>query len=114
MRTCHPRSNCRLQRPKSRADKHREPSMRLSAKPHATAILMLLCVSCVIVSIAAAASRVHGVVSDASGGVLPGVTVVATNDDGQVVASAVTDGVGEYSLTALSAGPLTITYELDG
>ena len=41
--------------------------------------------------------RLHGVVADESGGVLPGVTVVATSQDGRVLATAVTDEVGRYA-----------------
>jgi hypothetical protein len=57
--------------------------------------------------------RVHGVVADASGGVLPGVTVVATSPDGRVFAT-VTNDVGRYVFSALPAGPVTLAFQLEG
>jgi hypothetical protein len=63
---------------------------------------------------AAAAGRVHGVVSDASGGVLPGVTVVATAEGGRVLSTAVTDAAGGFVFAALPAAPITLTFQLEG
>jgi hypothetical protein len=62
---------------------------------------------------AAADGRVRGIVSDALGGVLPGVTVVATSQTGQILATAVTDGTGGYVLT-LPPGRVTLTFDLEG
>src|SRR5262245_44456185 len=59
--------------------------------------------------------RVKGVVTDDSGGVMPGVTVTATLTDGTTeVATAVTDSVGAYLFEALPAGNLRLTFQLDG
>lgn len=66
------------------------------------------------VSRAAADGVVRGEVTDASGGLLPGVTVTATAADGRVVATALTDGVGRYTLNALPVGSITVTFQLDG
>jgi Carboxypeptidase regulatory-like domain len=60
-----------------------------------------------------AEGRVHGVVADESGGVLPGVTVAATAPDGTVVAADVTNNVGLYAL-ALPAAPVALTFSLEG
>ena len=60
------------------------------------------------------AGRLHGVVADESGGVLPGVTVIATAADGRVVATAVTDEVGRYVLRALPAPGYRLTFQLEG
>jgi Carboxypeptidase regulatory-like domain len=57
---------------------------------------------------------VRGEVVDDSGGVMPGVTVVATAADGRILATAVTDGAGGYVLKSLSPGPVHLTFELAG
>ena len=57
---------------------------------------------------------VRGEVTDSSGGVLPGVTVVATAADGRLLATAVTDGAGGYVFRALPAGPVTLRFQLEG
>ena len=59
-------------------------------------------------------ARVRGVVTDESGGVLPGVTVMATADDGHLLATTITDGAGRYVLGPLAAGRVTLTFQLDG
>jgi hypothetical protein len=56
----------------------------------------------------------RGQVTDSSGGVLPGVTVVATATDGRILKTAVTDGSGSFVLGALPAGRLTLTFQLEG
>jgi len=60
-----------------------------------------------------AEGRVHGVVADESGGVLPGVTVAATAADGTVLAADVTNDVGRYAL-AVPAAPVALTFSLEG
>jgi hypothetical protein len=57
---------------------------------------------------------IRGAISDSSNGAVPGVTVVATVIDGRVVATVVTDGTGAYELTALPAGVVHLTFQLDG
>lgn len=57
---------------------------------------------------------VRGLVTDVSGGVLPGVTVTAAATAGQVLATATTDLRGEFAFTTLPAGPVTLTLQLDG
>ena len=57
---------------------------------------------------------IRGAVTDDSGGVLPGVTVVATSADRRVVATAVTDAGGTYAFFALPAGTVRLTFQLDG
>ncbi len=62
-----------------------------------------------------AQATLAGVVRDASGGVLPGVTVEASS---QVLIekarTAVTDGTGQYRLTELPPGTYTMTFTLSG
>ena len=62
----------------------------------------------------ASAGRIHGVVADESGGVLPGVTVVASADDGRILATSVTDEAGRYAFTALPAAAVRLTFQLEG
>jgi hypothetical protein len=58
---------------------------------------------------------VAGVVTDASGGVLPGVTVEATSPVLiERVRSVVTDGTGQYRIVALPPGMYVLTYALPG
>jgi hypothetical protein len=56
----------------------------------------------------------RGRVTDASDGILPGVTVVATSDDGRTLAAAVTDGAGVYVFQGLPTGVLGLTFQLEG
>ena len=55
-----------------------------------------------------------GTVTDESGAVLPGVTVVARAADGTVLATAVTDGAGVYVLGTLPASSVTLVFQLEG
>jgi len=76
-------------------------------------VLTILAVCATSAAQNAAEGRVHGVVADASGGVLPGVTVVATSSDGRIVAT-VTNDTGRYLFSALTAGFVTLTFQLEG
>jgi len=58
--------------------------------------------------------RIAGIVTDTSGGVLPGATVVATAADGRVLGTAVTDGSGAYALTGVPTGAVMVTFQLEG
>ena len=92
----------------------RKPSMCLPTTTLATAAAALF----VICSTVSAAQTGQGVVwgeaTDSSGGVLPGVTVVATAADGRVLATTVTDPAGGYVFRALAAGPVILRFELEG
>ena len=58
---------------------------------------------------------IAGVVRDASGAVLPGVTVEASSPVLiEKVRSVVTDGTGQYSIVALPPGTYTLTFTLPG
>jgi Carboxypeptidase regulatory-like domain len=63
---------------------------------------------------AAADASVRGVVTDESGGVLPGVVVVAAAHDGRVLGTATTDAVGAFVFEALPAVPVRLQFQLDG
>ncbi|MEO6235651.1 MAG: carboxypeptidase-like regulatory domain-containing protein [Vicinamibacterales bacterium] len=88
--------------------------MRLSARTFAAALFVLLAMSSGGSRLAAAERRVRGVVADESGGVLPGVTVVAISPDGQVLATVVSDGAGAYTLGPLAAARVRLTFQLEG
>src|SRR5215510_8055606 len=66
-------------------------------------------------AIAHAQSTLTGVVKDASGAVLPGVTVEAASPVLiEKTRSVVTDGTGGYRLTDLRPGTYTLTFSLEG
>jgi hypothetical protein len=58
---------------------------------------------------------IAGTVKDTTGGALPGVTITITNlDRALVVANAVTNADGSYTVVALPAGAYSVTAELSG
>ena len=77
--------------------------------------LSLAAVVVAIVPALASAQSIAGVVRDASGAVLPGVSVEATSPALiEKVRAAVTDGAGQFRLDSLVAGVYTVTYTLPG
>jgi hypothetical protein len=87
-------------------------SMRISAA--ALAGLALLFTGSARAAGQTTPGMVRGEVTDSSGGVLPGVTVVAASADGRPLATIVTDGAGTYVFRSLPAGPATLTFQLEG
>ena len=64
---------------------------------------------------ARAQGAITGVVRDASGAVLPGVTVEASSPELiEKVRSAVTDGTGQYRIVDLRPGAYAVTFTLSG
>src|SRR5213083_3084483 len=64
---------------------------------------------------ASAQSAIAGVVKDATGGALPGVTVEAASPALiEKTRSAVTDGNGQYKIVDLRPGDYTVTFTLSG
>ena len=57
---------------------------------------------------------ITGTITDASGGVLPGVSVSATNVATGIAFSGVTNNVGAYRISALPIGTYTVTFKLTG
>jgi hypothetical protein len=75
----------------------------------------LLVVAVVLLACGAvSAQTISGVVSDAAGGVLPGVTVEATNASTQQVRAVTTDGAGRYVIANLQPGAYAVNYTLEG
>ncbi len=80
---------------------------------------VLVAVSMVLVVPAAAraqsGSAIAGVVKDASGAVMPGVSVEASSPALiEKVRTAVTDGAGQYKIVNLVPGPYTVVFTLTG
>src|SRR6266850_6665910 len=80
---------------------------------HAVAFVSLIC--CILPGAASAQSQITGVVTDASGAVLPGVTVEASSPALiENVRTAVTDDQGRYAIPALRPGTYKVTFTLPG
>src|SRR6187401_3228327 len=77
--------------------------------------LLILSVLLLLPSSAAAQAAITGVVKDASGGVLPGVTVEAASPVLiEKVRSVVTDDTGQYRIVDLRPGTYSVTFSLPG
>jgi outer membrane receptor protein involved in Fe transport len=75
---------------------------------------LILSASPVAVAAQVTTATVYGVVRDATGAVLPGATVMATNQGTNLSRDAITDERGEFALPALPAGRYTLKIELPG
>jgi Fe2+ transport system protein B len=89
--------------------KEKTPSMRTALKYLTLAVVLLL------PSTVFAQASLTGAVRDASGGVLPGVTVEAASPALiEKVRTAVTDGSGQYRIVDLQPGTYSLTFTLPG
>jgi hypothetical protein len=90
--------------------------MRRALRQHAAILILALgLVSMPCVTAAQVLGTVTGTVRDASGGVLPGVTIEASSPALiEKVRTAVTDGAGQYRITNLPPGAYVITFTLTG
>ncbi|HTM26130.1 MAG TPA: carboxypeptidase-like regulatory domain-containing protein, partial [Vicinamibacterales bacterium] len=81
-------------------------------------VLGLVAGICLAASAPAAAQtntgRISGTVADSSGGVLPGVSVTATNEGTGLTRTSTTDGQGGYVFVDLPVGTYTVKTELSG
>src|SRR5690349_5528743 len=59
-------------------------------------------------------ARISGVVRDASGALVPGVTITVKQTDNGSTRTVVTNETGAYSVPALPVGPYEITADLAG
>jgi hypothetical protein len=83
--------------------------------PRLRAVTLALGLLVFVPSIASAQGSITGTVRDASGAVLPGVTVEASSPDLiEKVRTAVTDGAGQYRIVDLRAGTYAVTFTLTG
>jgi outer membrane receptor protein involved in Fe transport len=78
------------------------------------AAAILIGVSAPVPVLAQATGQINGLVTDSSGGVLPGVTVEATNTGTGAVRSAVTGADGLYTIPLLAPGNYTVKASLQG
>ena len=85
---------------------------RSARNPLVFALVLLLSVSAAWAQPNTA--ELNGQVTDSSGGVLPGVTVTATQVDTALTRTVVTDGTGSYVMTALPTGPYQLEVSLQG
>src|SRR5687768_1099008 len=84
---------------------------------HASWRAFVLSAACVLAlpAIAHAQATLAGTVADASGAVLPGVTVEAASPVLiEKVRTAITDGSGQYRIIDLRPGTYTLTFTLPG
>src|SRR5213080_4086437 len=89
-----------------------EDPMKRVVAPRLTAALFVLLM---LPAAAYAQAAITGVVKDASGGVLPGVTVEASSPVLiEKTRSAVSDGTGQYRIVSLAPGTYTVTFSLPG
>jgi Carboxypeptidase regulatory-like domain len=85
-----------------------------------TQIRFVVCVACLLVPATVfgqarlTGADLGGVLTDSTGGVLPGAIVTVTNVETNVARSVVSDGNGKYLAPALPPGTYTITVELQG
>src|SRR5438477_13010145 len=79
------------------------------------AIAAALLVFAAIAGAQESTATIGGVVKDASGAVLPGVTVEAASPELiEKVRTVVTDGTGQYRIISLRPGPYSVTFTLTG
>ncbi len=88
------------------------PMNKLLKRLAATALVVLL--PALATAQTAATGNVEGVVTDPSGAVLPGVTVVVRNLGTNATRQAITDEGGRYRATALQPGTYEVTATLSG
>ncbi|HEY2149633.1 MAG TPA: carboxypeptidase-like regulatory domain-containing protein [Vicinamibacterales bacterium] len=88
--------------------------MRVTPRILAALAAALFTVGTAILTGAADQGSMRGTVLDESGGLLPGVTIVATNLEGEVLTTVVTDATGHFALAAVPPGVVHLTFELAG
>lgn len=89
--------------------------VRLSVCAAIAAVLLLGAATPPVFAQAETVANIIGVVTDESGAVLPGVTIVASSPALQVgKVTTVTDGEGQYRLSGVTLGTYEVTYTLDG
>src|SRR5215468_12569372 len=78
-------------------------------------LVAALALTLIVPASAFAQASISGTVKDASGGVLPGVTIEAASDVLiEKVRTATTDGNGRFQLVDLRPGKYTVTFQLTG
>jgi Carboxypeptidase regulatory-like domain len=88
--------------------------MRVSSCKWFCAIVALAWLPAAAAAQSSATGSLSGTVIDSSGGLLPGVTVLASNPNTGVSQSAVSGSSGEWTVAALPVGRYDLTFELNG
>ena len=78
------------------------------------AVLVFLISPAPVLAQAVSTASIAGTVRDGSGGVLPGVTITATQTETGLTRTAVSDETGGYTLTTLPVGPYRLEFSLQG
>jgi hypothetical protein len=78
------------------------------------AVLVFLLIPAPVLAQAVSTASIAGTVRDGSGGVLPGVTITATQTETGLTRTAVSDETGGYTLTTLPVGPYRLEFSLQG
>src|SRR5438477_10765427 len=76
--------------------------------------MLLLSLLCADVLAQTTNATLGGTVSDASGALIPGVTVTATNTQTGIVSTVVTNETGAYNFASLQTGVYKVSAELPG
>src|ERR1051326_6944319 len=76
--------------------------------------LLSICFLCALPVLAQTDASISGVVHDASGAVIPGVTVTVTNPATNFARMAITNEAGVYNFPVLQPGVYNIKVELPG
>ncbi len=80
-----------------------------------TVVLIAILYLCPVLSFSQSSNAtVGGTVSDASGALIPGVSVTATNTGTGIVTSVITNDAGAYQFASLQTGTYKVTAELSG
>ena len=80
----------------------------------AAGIIVLLAVGVASAAAQTTYATITGTVTDSTGGVIKGASVVATNVETAVTTKTTTNSDGVYSVTQLREGPYTLTITADG
>src|SRR5918993_1304757 len=81
----------------------------------AVTFVLVIAAALLVPSVARAQASISGLVQDASGAVLPGVTVEATSPVLiEKTRTVVSDGAGRYSIVDLRPGTYVVTFSLPG
>ena len=78
------------------------------------AVTLLLCLSLINVFAQTTNATLGGTVSDASGALIPGVMVTATNTQTGIVSTTITNETGAYNFPSLQSGQYKVSAELAG
>src|SRR5437764_5783995 len=77
-------------------------------------VFAVLVIVCAAQAMAQSSARIEGIVTDNTGGALPGTTVTATHIATNVARTVVSEKDGAYTITPLPVGDYRVQFELSG